>query len=151
MTISVSRVSEATEEICDALNSLVPQLSTSASSLSLRELTDIVASPTVNLLIAHNDRLIVGTLTLIIFQIPSGLRAWIEDVIVDKDSRALGVGEKLIQFAIDLAHSKGVRSIDLTSRPSRESANRLYQRLGFTIRETNVYRFAAKDPIQKEH
>jgi ribosomal protein S18 acetylase RimI-like enzyme len=84
---------------------------------------------------------IVGSLTLVLFRIPTGMRAWIEDVVVDGEARGQGVGEALNRYAIDVAAEHGARSVDLTSRPSREAANRLYQRLGFVARETNVYRY----------
>ncbi len=85
---------------------------------------------------------IVGTLTLVVFRIPTGLRAWIEDVVVDESVRGRGVGEALTLAAIDLAAAAGARTVDLTSRPSREAANRLYRRLGFEQRDTNVYRYS---------
>ncbi|MEY4373004.1 MAG: hypothetical protein RL219_1773, partial [Actinomycetota bacterium] len=85
---------------------------------------------------------IVGTLTLVVFRIPTGVRAWIEDVVVDNAARGHGVGELLNVRALEVARSKGAKTVDLTSRPSREAANRLYQRIGFQPRETNVYRFS---------
>ena len=87
-----------------------------------------------------DDGTIVGSLTLVLFRIPTGMRAWIEDVVVDAAARGQGVGEALNRFAIDLAAAHDARSVDLTSRPSRKAANRLYARLGFAKRETNVYR-----------
>ena len=75
------------------------------------------------------------------FRIPTGVRAWIEDVVVDGDARGRGVGEALNRHALDRARMLGAKTVDLTSRPSREAANRLYQRIGFVPRETNVYRF----------
>jgi ribosomal protein S18 acetylase RimI-like enzyme len=92
-------------------------------------------------LLAKLDGAIVGSLTLVIFNIPTGIRAWIEDVVVDGDARGNGVGEALNLFAIEEARKRGAVTVDLTSRPSREAANRLYQRLGFVARDTNVYRF----------
>ena len=83
---------------------------------------------------------IVGSMTLVVFRIPTGVRAWIEDVVVDESARGTGAGEALNRAAIDLAYSLGARTIDLTSRPSRVAANRLYQKLGFEQRETNIYR-----------
>jgi ribosomal protein S18 acetylase RimI-like enzyme len=83
----------------------------------------------------------VGSLTLATFPIPTGVRAWIEDVVVDSGARGHGVGEALNRAAIDEARSRGAITVELTSRPSRESANRLYLRLGFEPRETNVYRY----------
>ena len=75
-----------------------------------------------------------------VFPIPTGTRAWIEDVVVDEAARGSGMGAALNQAALDHARLRGAKTVDLTSRPSREAANRLYQRLGFEPRETNVYR-----------
>ena len=84
---------------------------------------------------------IVGMLTLVVFRIPTGVRAWIEDVVVDSAVGRRGVGEALTRAALDLAGTCGALTVDLTSRPSREAANRLYQKVGFEPRETNVYRY----------
>jgi len=97
------------------------------------------------LLIARDDERIVGSLTLVVFPIPTGVRAWIEDVVVDSSVRGKGVGEALNREALRIARNKGAVTVDLTSRPSREAANRLYQRLGFEKRDTNVYRYDLKD------
>jgi ribosomal protein S18 acetylase RimI-like enzyme len=86
----------------------------------------------------------VGSLTLATFRIPTGVRAWIEDVVVDSSARGHGVGEALNIAAIEEARARGAITVELTSRPSREAANRLYQRLGFVARETNVYRYTIK-------
>ena len=80
-------------------------------------------------------------LTIVIFPIPTGVRSWIEDVVVDASGRGKGTGEALSKHALNLAKSEGAKTVDLTSRPSREAANRLYKRVGFKLRETNVYRF----------
>ena len=105
-------------------------------------LQEIVDSDATFLLVARDlDGRIVGSLTLVLFRIPTGLRAWIEDVVVDDAAKGQGVGEALNRYAIDVAAERGARSVDLTSRPSREAANRLYRRLGFEPRETNVYRY----------
>ena len=85
---------------------------------------------------------ILGSMTLVVFRIPTGVRAWIEDVVVDTEARGMGIGQALNEYAINLAEQAGAKTIDLTSRPSRESANRLYKRLGFVARETNVYRYS---------
>ena len=99
-------------------------------------------SPACHLLLARDaGGAVVGMLTLAVFRIPTGLRAWIEDVVVDEAARGQGVGAALTQVAIEIATRRGARTVDLSSRPSREAANRLYQRLGFVQRETNVYRF----------
>jgi ribosomal protein S18 acetylase RimI-like enzyme len=84
-------------------------------------------------------------LTLAVFRIPTGVRAWIEDVVVDQSARGQGVGEALSRRALDLAAAAGARTVELTSRPSRQAANHLYQRLGFQPRDTNVYRYQHHD------
>jgi ribosomal protein S18 acetylase RimI-like enzyme len=141
----VTIVRSVTPELVAAVARLVPQLSRSAPPPSAEELEEIVASPASSLFVATLGGEIVGCLTLVIFRIPTGLRAWIEDVVVDESARGAGVGAALNQAALAEAGHRGVRTVDLTSRPSREAANRLYQRLGFVPRETNVYRWTA-DP-----
>jgi ribosomal protein S18 acetylase RimI-like enzyme len=133
---------EVTSELVDAFARLVPQLSKSSQPPTSTELDEMVQSDASDVLIARLDGAIVGTLTLVTFRIPTGVRAWIEDVVVDDAARGHGVGDQLNQFALDLARGKGAKTVDLTSRPSREAANRLYQRIGFLPRETNVYRFS---------
>jgi len=140
--VTVERAESVTAELEAAFVRLIPQLSSSSPPPDHDQLAEIVGSPATDLLIARaDDGTIVGSLTLVLFRIPTGLRAWIEDVVVDGDTRGMGVGEALNRFAIDLAEARGATSIDLTSRPSREAANRLYRRIGFVERETNVYRY----------
>ncbi len=134
-----------TPAIVDAVERLVPQLSRSSPPPTTAELGDLVASPATDLFIAIDDGVIVGMATLVTFRIPTGLRAWIEDVVVDEAGRGRGVGDALTQAMIDRARELGCRTVDLTSRPSREAANRLYERAGFVMRETNVYRFSLQD------
>ena len=141
MSVEITVAESASPELRDALNRLVPQLSSSAKPLSDADVVRMTTDHDVVLFVAKNDDVIVGTLTLVVFAIPSGQRAWIEDVIVDADARGLGIGAALTNAAIEEGRRRGVRTIDLTSRPSREAANKLYQKLGFEIRDTNVYRF----------
>ncbi|MEZ5181648.1 MAG: GNAT family N-acetyltransferase [Acidimicrobiales bacterium] len=142
MTVFVEIADEVTDQLVADFERLVPQLSSSSPPPTREQLDEIVASPATFLLLARDeDGTVLGSLTLVLFRIPTGLRAWIEDVVVDGDARGRGVGEALNRFAIDVAAERGARSVDLTSRPSREAANRLYRRLGFEPRETNVYRF----------
>ena len=122
---------------------LIQQLSTSAAPPDFKDLSEIIESPTTTLLVARDSTgSAVGILTLVAFRIPTGLRAIIEDVVVDISARGTGIGAALTQEAIAAARAKGARTIDLTSRPSREAANHLYPRLGFKRRETNVYRLS---------
>lgn len=101
----------------------------------------MIAAPASDVLVAYEGERILGTLTLVTFRIPTGVRAWIEDVVVDEAARGKGVGEALNRAAVELARAKGAKTVDLTSRPKREAANRLYRRLGFVARDTNVYRY----------
>ncbi|MCB0976721.1 MAG: GNAT family N-acetyltransferase [Acidimicrobiales bacterium] len=130
------------DDLVAAFARLIPQLSKSSPPPSREVLEEIVASDATHLLVARDEAgRVLGSLTLVLFRIPTGLRAWIEDVVVDGEARGQGVGEALNRYAIDVAAERGARSVDLTSRPSREAANRLYRRLGFEPRETNVYRY----------
>ena len=141
MSVDVSIERTASSELVDGLNQLLPQLSSSAEPLTLASLEQMLLSDAVTLFAARLNGRIVGTLTLVVFPIPSGRRAWIEDVVVDQKSRGNGVGDALTRAAIEHATTLQVRSVDLTSRPSREAANALYVKLGFQRRETNVFRF----------
>jgi ribosomal protein S18 acetylase RimI-like enzyme len=141
VAITVEITDEVTEELVEAFERLTPQLSSSSPAPGAEELAEIVGADATELLVARDaEGRIVGSLTLVVFRIPTGLRAWIEDVVVDVAARGQGVGEALNRYAIDVAAERGARSVDLTSRPSREAANRLYRRLGFEPRDTNVYR-----------
>ena len=132
------------DELVEAMARLVPQLSSSSPPPGAEHLGRIVGSPACHLLLARDagSGAVLGSMTLVVFPIPTGVRAWIEAVVVDGDARGRGVGEALNRRALDLAAELGARTVDLTSRPSREAANRLYQRIGFVQRETNVYRYA---------
>lgn len=138
--VSVERVVVADPELLEAMTELLPQLSSSAAAPEAYTLEDIVDSPCTTLFAARDQGRIVGSLTLAVFRVPTGVRAWIEDVVVDESARGAGVGTALVQAAVGWAGHVGARTVDLTSRPDREAANRLYQRLGFEKRETNVYR-----------
>ena len=143
--VAIEEATEASAELAKAVARLVSQLSSSATPPSAQQLAAIVASPASRLLLARApDGEVVGMLTLVVFPIPTGVRAWIEDVVVDERARGRGVGEALSREALALAQREGARTVELTSRPSREAANRLYQRLGFALRETNVYRYDSR-------
>jgi ribosomal protein S18 acetylase RimI-like enzyme len=141
MRIEVEAVRQVTDELVDACRRLLPQLSSSAAALDADDLARIANHQANTLLVARDRGAIVGMLTLVTFPLSSGLRARIEDVVVDQEARGHGVGTALTMAAIDLAHQQGARSVDLTSRASRVAANRLYQRLGFQLRDSNVYRY----------
>lgn len=142
MSATIERASRVTDEIVEAFGSLIPQLSSSNPAPTREQLESIVESPACVLFLARVEGRIVGSLTLATFPIPTGVRAWIEDVVVDGGARGHGVGEALNRAAIDEARARGAITVELTSRPSREAANRLYRRLGFVQRETNVYRYS---------
>jgi ribosomal protein S18 acetylase RimI-like enzyme len=140
--VAISEAAEVTDELVEAFVRLIPQLSSSSAPTSRAELAEIVGSEATVLFVARDgDGRIVGSLTLAVFRIPTGVRAWIEDVVVDDAARGAGAGEALVAAAVARAGSIGAKTVDLTSRPSRDAANRLYMRLGFEARATNVYRY----------
>lgn len=142
MTVEVVIADEVDDELLAAFAALVPQLSSSSPPPTALQLAEIVASPDSVLYLARVDGRIVGSLTLAFYRIPTALKAWIEDVVVDESVRGQGVGEQLNRVAIDEARRRGAKHVSLTSRPARQTANQLYQRLGFERYETNVYRFS---------
>jgi len=140
--VKVEIATTLTPAIVDAVARLMPQLSSSSPPPTTADLSDVVASPATDLFIALDDGgTIVGTATLATFRIPTGMRAWIEDVVVDDAARGAGVGHALTTAMLDRARELGCVTVELTSRPSREAANRLYRRAGFVARDTNVYRY----------
>jgi ribosomal protein S18 acetylase RimI-like enzyme len=140
--VTISAAAEASPEVVEAVTRLLPQMSTTAPPPSKEDVATIIEAPATTLFLARDDAgAIIGILTLVLFRIPSALRARIEDVIVDESARGQRVGEMLTRTALDAASAAGARGVDLTSRPSREAANRLYQRMGFARRESNVYRY----------
>ncbi len=142
--VEIIEVTQITDEIVAAFARLIPQLSSSNPAPTREELQQMADSEATTLFIARDPDLggkIVGTLSLATFRIPTGVRAWIEDVVVDAEARGKGIGEALTRAALDKARALGAKTVDLTSRPSREAANRLYQRVGFKLRETNTYRY----------
>tara|TARA_B100002019_G_scaffold273618_1_gene269854 strand:+ start:616 stop:1083 length:468 start_codon:yes stop_codon:yes gene_type:complete len=146
VSISVRAATEVDDGLVEAFSRLIPQLSSSSPPPTAAELLSIIDNPNSVLFIAELDgdddvRSVVGSLTLAFYRIPTGLKAWIEDVVVDESARGLGVGEALNVAAIDESRQRGAKNVSLTSRSSREAANRLYQRLDFEPYETNLYRF----------
>jgi ribosomal protein S18 acetylase RimI-like enzyme len=143
-SIHIAPVTAVDDEIVAAFSRLVPQLSGPEAVPSTSALRAVVSAPGTTVLLARDGRdgPIVGTLTLVLFRVPTGLRAWVEDVVVDEPARGRGIGERLTREAIRRAREQGASAVELTSRPSREAANRLYRRLGFTLRNTNVYRYS---------
>lgn len=137
----IEEAQEPSEGLLAAVRSLVAQLSKSAAAPSSRDLSELLASAASRLLIARDeDQQALGMLTLVLFRIPTGVRAWIEDVVVLDSARGRGVGRLLVRRSIEIARDAGARTVDLTSRPDREAANALYVREGFKLRESNVYR-----------
>jgi ribosomal protein S18 acetylase RimI-like enzyme len=143
----IELVSEVTEELHEALRRLVPQLGAHKVPPTWEELTKLVGSKTSTLLIARESgesNRIVGMLCLTVYRVPTGLRSIIEDVIVDEAARRKGIGEALIRTAMERARAAGAEGVSLTSNPQREAANRLYQSLGFQLRQTNPYFYRLK-------
>lgn len=141
MAITIEELREVTDDVVEAFGRLLPQLSTSARPLDAPAIAAVVGSPAVTVLLARSEDKIIGALSLVVFRIPTGVRAWIEDVVVDAAAGRRGVGTALVRDAVERARAAGARTVDLTTRPSRVAAGNLYERAGFTQRETRVYRY----------
>lgn len=142
--VEIFEITQITEEVIDAYARLMPQLSENAQPPDRVLLEEMVASQATTLLAARDlqrGNQIVGLLALAVFRVPTGKYAWIEDVVVDAPARGKGTGEALVRAAVERARQMGAKSVELTSRPAREAANRLYVRLGFQPRHTNLYRY----------
>jgi ribosomal protein S18 acetylase RimI-like enzyme len=141
MDVQVEVAREATQELVDAFGRLLPQLSSTAEPLDRAAVGRLVSCATNTVLVARAEGTVVGTLTLVLFPAPAGLRGRVEDVVVDSAARGRGIAALLIEQALLIGREAGARTVDLTSRPDRTAANRLYERLGFRVRESTVYRF----------
>ena len=154
--MSVELIEQSSPELVAAMERLIPQLSRSAKPLTAQQTQALVDQDSVYLFVFRTDKpviaadgneveagTILGMISLATFAIPTGVRAWVEDVVVDAGTRGMGAGQQLVEAAVAHAQKIGARTVDLTSRPSREAANRLYRRCGFELRETNVYRYAS--------
>jgi ribosomal protein S18 acetylase RimI-like enzyme len=140
VSVEIMIATSVDDDLVATVARILPQLSLSPPP-SAEHLRAIVDGPDTALFLARLDGRTVGVLTLACYKIPTGMRAWIEDVIVDDAASRQGIGEALSRAAIDEARSRGAKDVRLTSRPKREAANRLYRRIGFDVYETNVYKF----------
>lgn len=138
--MNIYKLEVVTQKVIDGFERLIPQLSADSNSIKGLDLETIINSTSTKLFVAEENNEIIGTLSLVLYKIPTGEKVWIEDVVVDKSFRGRGIGKDLILFAIKYAKEKNIKSINLTSRPEREIANNLYQNLGFIKRKTNVYK-----------
>ena len=140
--MEIKKISRFSERAFEAVSRLLPQLSPDASILTRQYFKSILASESIHFFIAEIDnRQIAGMLTIAAYKTPSGIKVWIEDVVVDESQRGRGIGKELMVFAIDYSKTMGAKDIRLTSRPSRIAANELYLKLGFKKYETNFYRY----------
>jgi ribosomal protein S18 acetylase RimI-like enzyme len=138
--MQIEIITKADEELHDAFQRLVPQLTDNNPPPSPDQLSALVKSNSSTLMIARDAHSrIIGALTLAVYRVPTGIRSIIEDVIVDESARGQGIGEALTRRALEIAKEAGAAHVTLTSNPRREAANRLYQRMGFAKRETNAY------------
>jgi ribosomal protein S18 acetylase RimI-like enzyme len=138
---SIEVATAVDDELVAAFDVLIPQLSSSSPPPTAEQLQEMIARDDTVVYIARLDGRIVGSLTLAFYRIPTGVKAWIEDVVVDDDARGHGIGEAMSRAAVDEAERRGAKDVGLTSRPAREAANRLYQRIGFELRNTNIYHY----------
>lgn len=141
MSITIEELREVTDDVVDAFARLLPQLSSSAKPLDAAAIKNVLSSPAVTVLVARDEGEIIGMLSLVVFCIPTAVRAWIEDVVVDAAVGRKGTGTALVREAVARAKAAGARTVDLTTRPSRVAAGNLYEKAGFEQRDTRVYRY----------
>ncbi|MFE2070538.1 GNAT family N-acetyltransferase [Streptomyces sp. NPDC059467] len=146
MDVQVEIAGDVRPELVDAFGRLLPQLSSTAAPLNHAAVERMLTCDANTVLVARTAGTIVGMLTLVLLPLPAGLRGRIEDVVVDGDARGRGIAGLLVQEALRIAAQAGARTVDLTSRPDREAANRLYERIGFEARQSKVYRYPVERP-----
>ena len=147
--MKITALTVVTNEVVSAFERLIPQLNPRYPPPPFEALVSMLSSEGIVVFLAWDgpgESEIIGTATLITYETPTGQHGWIEDVVVSRTSRRQGVGRALTQACLDKAQSLGLSEVNLTSRPERQAANRLYQEMGFEQRETNVYRFPLKPP-----
>ncbi|GAC1686026.1 MAG: hypothetical protein PVS2B1_06120 [Candidatus Dormibacteraceae bacterium] len=138
--VRIEAVTEATPAVHAALAHLLPQLNDRLPAPTMKRIAELVADPAVTLLLARDGEVVVGTTTVIVYTTPFWTKARLDEVVVDEAARGKGVGEALVKAALHVAREKGAQVAELQSGVQREAANRLYPRMGFQRRETNVYR-----------
>ncbi|MBK8884125.1 MAG: GNAT family N-acetyltransferase [Bacteroidales bacterium] len=144
--MEIRKITRFSERTFEAASRLLPQLSPEAEVLTREYFKNILGCKSVHFFVARlDDRQIVGMLSLGSYKTPTGIKVWIEDVVVDKSQRGKGIGKELMLFAIDYSKSLGAKDVKLTSRPARVEANELYRKLGFKQYETNFYRYFLND------
>ncbi len=143
--LGIEEIEHADDGLLAALNRLLPQLSASARPLALEALEEMTASPYTHIYIGRDETDEVQAMaTLCLCASPTGCKAWVEDVVVDATCRGRGYAKALIAHLQAESVRLGAKSLNLTSRPERQAANNLYQRMGFVPRTTNVYRWSSK-------
>lgn len=143
----IEKVLNVTDELRTAMQRLIPQLGIHKAPPTSDELSALLNSDNSSLIVAREpdeNGEIVGMLNLTIYRVPTGVRSIVEDVVVDEKMRGRGIGNALVQHAIDLAREAGANGVSLTSNPQREAANHLYQSMGFELRKTNPYFYKLK-------
>jgi ribosomal protein S18 acetylase RimI-like enzyme len=140
--MKIKKINRFSERVFEAVLKLLPQLAPDTDLPARQYVEDILTSENIHFFIAElNNKQIIGMLTIGTYDILTGKKVWIEDVVVDESQRGKGFGKEMVKFAIEYSETLGAASIALTSRPSRVEANELYKKLGFVLHETNVYKY----------
>ncbi len=134
----------ATQDLLDALSRLLPQLNPDLPVLTMERLDRVINDPATTLLVARDDQdeKIIGTATVLVYTTPAQVKSRIEDVVVDEEARGKGAGKELVEHCIEVAREAGAEVVELQSARWRQVANKLYPKIGFQLRESNLYRLS---------
>ncbi|MGH7765622.1 MAG: GNAT family N-acetyltransferase [Candidatus Dormibacteraceae bacterium] len=144
--MEIEVVTEATPELQAALARLLPQLNPALDLPDMERLRRLISDPAVTLLVAKDGGEIVGTTTVIVYTTPYWIKARLDEVVVNAAARGKGVGEALVKASLEVGRRNGAQVAELQSGkgPARSAAHRLYERLGFKIRDTDVFRLVLR-------
>jgi ribosomal protein S18 acetylase RimI-like enzyme len=142
--IRFARLTKPSKKALLEINRLFLQLSSSGRQITLTDLRKTLSNKDLYVIVLRDKNRIIGMGSIMMIRYLFGLWGNIEDVVVDQEYRRQGLGKKLMKKLISIGKQKKVNGVNLTSRPSRVAANKLYKKLGFKRKETNFYQLKFK-------
>ena len=140
---TITQLISSDASTAESIRTLIEQLTGRESTFSEDDLRNVLQDSASRLFVMRHKECIVGMLSLGIYTCPTSRKVWVEDVVIDSELRGKGLGEELVEYAINYVKEHlAPCSLMLTSRPSRIAANELYRKKGFEPRQTNVYKMS---------